>query len=121
MNIILCDDEKGVANALTLLLQALGHAVQGYTNPQLAIDAAKEATDTDLFICDLRMPEQNGLEVLAQIRLIRPFLPFILMSAHAQEEEIAEANLLGANAFLAKPFTPDEFQAAVDTALKVRK
>jgi two-component system nitrogen regulation response regulator GlnG len=62
------------------------------------------------------MPKTNGLDVLRRTKTIRPGLQFILMSAHASEEEIAKARELGAFDFLPKPFEP---QAAVELLKRV--
>ena len=118
MKVLLCDDEKGVITALSLLLQAIGHEVVEFTDPTAALKASQEEEGLDIFVCDLRMPELDGLEVLAQLRLIKPYLPFVLMSAHAQDDEIQQAEALGANGFLAKPFTPDQFEAVVAAAME---
>lgn len=111
--ILLIDDEPSVLFALKLLLEALGFAVHDYNQPEEAIGFIKNNNLPDLCICDLKMPKMNGLQVLAEVMNIAPSLPFVLMSAHANLEEVQKAEQLGARGFLAKPFTPEQLKKLV--------
>ncbi len=111
MSVLIIDDEPSVLNALTLLLKAIGYEARGLNNPQEALQLLRspEASQIDLILCDLRMPELNGFEVLKEVRNLHPDLLFVLISAHADEDDVQKALGLGANGFLGKPFSPDEF------------
>lgn len=111
--ILLIDDEPSVVLALTLLLRAIGFKVADFSDPYAAIQYAQAGGQADLCICDLRMPNLNGLAVLEQIRKVRPELPFVLMSAHATDDEVEKANELGSQGFLSKPFTPEDLKALI--------
>jgi len=111
--IILIDDEPSVLLALRLLLKALGYEVVDYSDPAKAIEFASTDSTCNVCICDLRMPSMSGLEVLQEMKRVRPGLAFVLMSAHAGNEEIAQGTELGANAFLPKPFTPDDLRGVM--------
>ena len=112
-SILLIDDEPSVIFALRLLLEALGFKVQEFCQAEEAIASIKHGALYDLCICDLKMPKINGLQVLAETHAMAPSLPFILMSAHANPEEIQKAQKLGAFGFLAKPFTPEQLKEIV--------
>lgn len=114
--ILLLDDEPSVLFALKLLLQAFGFTVKDFSAPDQALEFLASGGTADVFLCDLRMPKTNGLDVLRRTKTIRPELQFILMSAHASEEEVTKARELGAFDFLPKPFDP---QAAVDLLHRV--
>lgn len=114
--VLLLDDEPSVLFALKLLLQACGFVVHDFSKPDLALEYLAGGGGADVFLCDLRMPKTNGLDVLRRSKTLRPELQFILMSAHASEEEISRARQLGAFEFLPKPFEP---QAAVDLLNRV--
>jgi len=114
--ILLLDDEPSVLFALKLLLQAFGFTVKDYAAPDQALEFLSAGGTADVFLCDLRMPKTNGLDVLRRTKTMRPELQFILMSAHATEEEVAKARELGAFDFLPKPFDP---QVAVDLIKRV--
>lgn len=109
-SIVLVDDEPGVLLALRLVLQTLGFEIHPFADPVEAVSALASGKVTPtLIVCDLRMPKLNGLAVLREIRVRDIFTPFILISAHASESEKEEALVRGANGFLTKPFTPNDF------------
>jgi CheY-like chemotaxis protein len=117
--ILLLDDEKSVLFALKLLLEALKFGVIDFSVPHEAVeflrtlDSSSADGRPDLFICDLKMPKMNGLEVLEASRRLAPALPFVLMSAHANQDEVDKAISLGASSFLAKPFSPAQLEELV--------
>jgi DNA-binding NtrC family response regulator len=112
--IILVDDEPGVLSALKLLLTALGYSVFDFIDPRAALDFAS-TTDSKEFVIvsDLRMPHLDGIELIKSIRNSNLVHKFILMSGHATGEDIANAKECGANYFLSKPFTPEQFRTAI--------
>jgi CheY-like chemotaxis protein len=106
----LVDDEPSVLFALKLLLEALGFAVTDFARPEDCILHLQTPSPGDVCICDLRMPGLNGFQVLSESKRLRPEVKFVLMSAHATEEELKRARSLGVDGILTKPFTPDELQ-----------
>ncbi len=108
--IFLIDDEQGVCRALTLLLQAIGYEARAMDNPEEALAFLRSTQDwqPDLILCDLRMPEIDGIGVLEALGGKDSDIPFFLISAHATEFDIERALKLGARGFLAKPFTPEQ-------------
>jgi CheY-like chemotaxis protein len=111
-DILLIDDEPNVLLALKLLLEAIGHKVQEFNNPEEAVAFLGDNPQAklDLILCDLRMPGLNGLQVLSASQDLRKDIPFILISGHAVDREIQKAYSLGASGFLGKPFTPDQLK-----------
>jgi len=112
LRIFLVDDEPSVLFALKLLLQAFGHQVSDFKSSARALEYLRsdKGHSFDVILCDLRMPEHDGFEVLREVKEIAPSLPFLLMSGHATSEEIHHATHLGAAGFLAKPFQPEEIK-----------
>ncbi len=117
ITVLLVDDEPGVLNAVRLLLQALGFQVHPFSEPLKALEFAKTGVSLDVCLSDLRMPVMTGLELLKALHDARPALPFILMSAHALDADLEEAQKLGARGVLPKPFTPDGLREAIQKAL----
>lgn len=120
LNIILIDDEASVLFALRLLMQACSHQVKDFNFPQQAVEffsnnTAEVIKSYDLIVCDLKMPKINGLGVLEEAKRVIPTVPFILMSAHATQEEQDQASLLGCSGFLAKPFTPVQLKEVIES------
>lgn len=111
--IILIDDEFTVLSALKLLMETVGYRITEYSDPRVAVSEISDNLDHNLIICDLRMPHLDGLEVLSRIKSLHPDFPFILMSGHATDEDVKEAEALGSNGFLSKPFTPRELQTVL--------
>lgn len=111
MSVLLIDDEPSVLNALCLLLKAIGYDAKGYNDPKEALSYidSEEGAKIDIVLCDLRMPDMNGFDVLKAIRSKNSELMFVLISAHANTEDVQEALSLGANGFLGKPFSPEQF------------
>ncbi len=70
-----------------------------------------------LVVSDIRMPGPDGLQILAELRRAEIAVGFILMTAHADAEVRAEAERLGADAFIAKPFEIDDLRALVRSVL----
>lgn len=112
-NILLVDDEPSVLFALKLLMEAVGYTVRDFSSAADALAHLKDDHQSQLVICDLRMPKMSGLAVLEEAKRIRPELPFVLMSAHANNDEQARAKELGSEGFLAKPFMPDQLHEMV--------
>ena len=118
LRILLVDDESSVLNALKLLLQAMKFTVSDFARAADAIELLNQpGSDYDIVLCDLKMPEINGLEALKQIKEIRPEIAFILMSAHASGSEIEYARSHGASGFLAKPFSPSQLSGIIEKSL----
>ncbi len=118
IRILLVDDEKSVLFALRLLLEAMQYSVTDFSSASEALAALRQGhISFDLFLCDLKMPEINGFEALKQAKMISPDLAFILMSAHASSADIDYARANGAQGFIAKPFTPIQLRAVIESAL----
>ncbi|MCB0332095.1 MAG: response regulator [Bdellovibrionales bacterium] len=113
--IILIDDEPSVLHALSLLLKAIGYECITFSQPAEAIAffQSEERKKYQLILCDLRMPEFDGMAVLAARTEQCPELPFVLMSGHATSSDVEQAIGNGAAGFLAKPFTPDQIHEIV--------
>jgi DNA-binding NtrC family response regulator len=118
LRILLVDDESSVLNALKLLLIAMKFSVSDFSRARDAIELLNQPeTDYDIVLCDLKMPEINGIEALKQIKELRPNIAFILMSAHASSTDIEHAKSHGASGFLAKPFSPTQLVGIIEKSL----
>lgn len=78
-----------------------------------------ECRDYDLLICDVKMPEMDGFEVIKTIRswCWNPNVPVIMLTAEADPDSIATGARLGATSYLTKPFNEDDLVAAVKSLL----
>jgi DNA-binding NtrC family response regulator len=101
--VLLVDDEKEFIETLAERMQNRGMDVSSTTS---AVDALKMAEEEsyDAIILDLKMPEMDGIEVLAVLKEKHPELQVILLTGHATVQKGIEAMKLGAMDFLEKPF-----------------
>jgi DNA-binding NtrC family response regulator len=118
--LLLIDDEPGVLRALALLLSTMAFDVKPFGSPVEAVGYILTTEEIDLVVTDLRMPELSGDEVVKKVRALRPSLPVIVMSGHANPQDIATLRQNGATAFLPKPFSPQQFKTAIAEMEKVR-
>ena len=119
-HIALLDDEARLVEILAMVLRREGYEVHGFTDPGAALEAL-EAREFDLLVTDLKMPGQDGLEVLRRARKHAPELPVILITAHATVPTAVAALREGAFDYVQKPFDNDELRALVKRALEVTR
>jgi two-component system response regulator PilR (NtrC family) len=117
--VLVVDDEQGMREFLTMLLEKQGHRVIAAADGADALKlVAKEPPD--LVISDLRMPNVDGIGLLAGIRKQYPELPVILVTAYASSDSTIQAMRLGADDYITKPFRIEEIRLVVEKALARR-
>jgi DNA-binding NtrC family response regulator len=118
--ILLIEDDESIRMLLRENLARDGHAVTTAANGREGLERYRPGA-FDLVITDLIMPEKEGIEVLQDLRVRDPGMKAIAMSGGGQfgaaDTYLRLATLLGAGKVLAKPFTRDQFLAAVNEAL----
>jgi len=105
--VLIVDDEPGLRQSLGLLLTDAGYAVTAEQNGRRALERAT-ADAFDLVLCDVRMPEMDGLTFLRNYRQRGGSALVIVMSAYGGEDAAIAAMKEGAYDYLTKPFRPDE-------------
>ena len=115
-NILVCDDDKAIVNALEIYLKQDGYAVFKAYDGHGALKLI-EAGDIHLVILDIMMPGLDGLMTTVKVRETRN-IPIILLSAKSQDtDKIAGLNF-GADDYVTKPFNPLELLARVKSQLR---
>ena len=104
---LVVDDEPGLRQSLGLLLTDAGYAVTAEQNGRRALERAT-AEPFDLVLCDVRMPEMDGLTFLRHYRERGGSALVIVMSAYGGEDAAIAAMKEGAYDYVPKPFRPDE-------------
>ena len=109
---VLVVDDK--ANMLALLTKILGKSARVLTarGVRTALQVL-ESESVTVVLCDLRMNDGDGLEVLRAVRSRWPGVPFILMTAYATVPTAIQAIREGAYDYVTKPFDPDELRSLV--------
>ena len=105
--VLVIDDEPGLRQSLGLLLSDAGYAVTAEQDGRRGLDRAI-AEPFDLILCDVRMPEMDGLTFLRTYRQRGGSALVIVMSAYGGEDAAIAAMKEGAYDYLPKPFRPDE-------------
>ncbi len=111
-SILLCDDEPKLAKVLSTALTSAGYQVERVSSGQEAIARAQQKR-FDLLLTDLKLPDQDGLSVLAAIRSLPQPPDALMMTAYASAETAVSAMRLGAHDYLIKPFSIDELRIRV--------
>jgi len=102
--ILVIDDDQLVRESIAIYLEDSGYSLKEACDGNEGL-ALFEEFSPDLVLCDLRMPEMDGLEVLKQLTQSSPTTPIIIVSGAGQIHDVVEALRLGALDYLVKPVT----------------
>jgi CheY-like chemotaxis protein len=117
--VLVIEDEELIRESILNLLNTRGFSAIGAGNGRVGLQLAKEFLP-DLILCDVRMPDLDGYEVLRALRQdpTMATVPFIFLTAETTQEVLRQGQLLGANGYLTKPFTTAELLEAIATHLR---
>ncbi len=116
-NILVVDDELGIRDLLSEILNDEGHNVELAENAASA-RAARARSRPDLVLLDIWMPDTDGVTLLKEWSTTGLLtMPVIMMSGHATIDTAVEATKIGAQAFLEKPITMQKLLKAVEAGL----
>lgn len=113
--ITLIDDELDVVEAVSELLELEGFEVTGFTDPKLGLKSLTPNSQ-QVVLCDVRMPQLDGLAMLDAIQSRAPRCEVVLMSGHGDIPMAIEAMKLGAFDFIEKPLQSDELLEKLNLA-----
>lgn len=116
--VLVADDEQDILALVTTILERAGYEVLPVRDGAEALAAVRDRRP-DLAVLDISMPELDGLEVLRRLRADTETseLPVVLLSAQAQEADVARGFATGASAYVKKPFSPRDLTERVDELL----
>jgi len=107
MKILVIDDEPVVLNSCRKVLEEDGFDVYLVPSADEALKAMKKEV-FDLLLVDVKMPKHDGIYLIQKVKEKWPDVPIIVMSGYPTPDTITDGTEMGADAFIAKPFTPDE-------------
>jgi DNA-binding response OmpR family regulator len=110
--VLVVDDESRILNFLSSKLKASGYEVLTANNGVEALEQV-QAEEPDLVVLDVLMPKKDGFETLKELRTFSP-VPTIILSAKGTNADKVKGLSLGADDYLAKPFSPDELVARIE-------
>ena len=114
--IALVDDDRNILTSVSIGLQAEGFATRVYTDGATALKALLE-NPPDLAVCDIKMPRMDGLELLQRLRE-KSALPVIFLTSKDEEPDEALGLALGADDYIAKPFSQRLLVARIRAILR---
>ncbi len=120
MNILVIDDDESLRRTLRISLEVLGHKA---VEARDSADALRclERRSFEVALLDLRLGNEQGLEVLPQLLRAAPGLHVVVVTAYATIDTAVEAMRRGAFDYLPKPFTPDQLRLVLDRIARVRQ
>jgi DNA-binding NtrC family response regulator len=114
-NILVVDDEATIRNGCRLVLADQGHRVECCGTGRDGLHRI-QSSPPEIVLLDLKLPDMDGLEILASIKKTHPNTCVIIMTGYATVPTAVEAMKLGAFDYLAKPFSADELVLTVNRA-----
>lgn len=116
-NILIIEDDKRIAQNISRGLLTEGYSSQiaydGITGKQMALEEG-----FDLVLLDVNLPGMNGYQVCEQLRIYKPALPVIMLTAYGEVEDKLEGLGRGADDYIVKPFDFRELTARIAAALR---
>lgn len=112
LKILLVDDEDHLQEVLGLLLELDGHQVTTAFSGEQALERAKEKK-FDLVITDYKMPGMNGMDVVRSIKKENPDTSVVMITGYPTEDTEKEAQKLGVDEYVAKPFHMDKMREII--------
>jgi len=116
-SILIIDDDLYVVNLLEKYLQREGHKVFTSFKGEPALKLLHKET-IDVALCDIRLPDINGTELLPFIRQISPNTAVIMMTAYAEIRSAVDSIKAGAFDYVTKPISPEEICNIINRATK---
>ena len=114
--ILVMEDESSVAQGLEMILREQGYGVDLAMTGQGALDSLS-GKGFDLLVADLRLPDMDGMEVIKRVKSESPETEVVVITGYAGVSSAVDAMKGGVADYLPKPFTEEEFMAAVEEAL----
>jgi DNA-binding response OmpR family regulator len=104
---------RGIVDALAFAGYDAIQAADGNEGCRAAV-----GREYDLLLLDMVLPGMSGLDILREVRSVRPTLPVIILSARGEERDRVTGLRLGADDYVVKPFSVDELLARIDAVLR---
>jgi NtrC-family two-component system response regulator AlgB len=109
MNVLIIDDEENIRKTTAMALESMGHEVTTADRGGAALKML-EGAKFDASVLDLKLREENGIDLLPEMLKRSPQLSVVVFTAYASIETAVEAMRRGAADYIAKPFTPDQIR-----------
>jgi DNA-binding response OmpR family regulator len=113
------DDDDEMRHAIKLMLELIDYDVSVYRDARSASRDLVQGTVPDVIILDIMMPQVTGIDMLEFMRRRSDLkqVPVVMLSSETTDVQVDEAMGLGADAFVFKPVSIDELEAAIQRAI----
>lgn len=118
-HILVVDDELGMREFLEFILTKKGYRVFLAESGKSALSLLKNEA-LDLVLCDIKLGDMSGIDILKQAKSINSHMPVVMISAFASAETAVDAMNSGAYDYLPKPFDNKDLLSAIENALKLK-
>lgn len=119
--ILVIDDEADVRKTVRLTLARAGYDVVEAEDGEKAMEAIRSGDNplmVDTIVCDIQMPNVNGMEAVAYFREQFPSVPVVVLTGRPQVQDASTLFKQGIVEYLIKPVEPEKLRSAVDKATK---
>lgn len=118
---MIVDDSLSMRKLIKKVIELSGFDVEEFLEAANGREALQLLGDhwVDLVLCDIHMPEMDGLELLRRMRQeeVLGRIPVIMISTEGREEVLKEAQELGAKGYVKKPFSPEKIRETMDRVM----
>jgi DNA-binding response OmpR family regulator len=115
--VVVIEDEPAIRRGVVDLLKTSGYQTAEAPDGEHGLEEAVRH-GVNLVLLDLLLPRRNGLDVLADLRKVRPTLPVIILTARGTEDDRVRGLKMGADDYVIKPFSARELLARVEAVLR---
>lgn len=120
MRILLIDDDKWIRDSLSLFFESEGYLFVACETGEEGLETLRNQT-YDIVIVDYKLPGMDGLEFLRRIEKSHPGSMKVLLTAYKEDKVIDEANRIGVDDFIEKPFTAKTIEESISRLAEKRK
>jgi DNA-binding response OmpR family regulator/anti-sigma regulatory factor (Ser/Thr protein kinase) len=114
--ITIIDDDLEILDSLKTILELNGYSTNVFESGSDFLSKCYSLKQ-DLILCDLMMPERDGMSVLLEFRSFKKDIPFIFLTAQAQYDDLRQAMINGADDYIFKPFTTKDLLQSIESRI----
>ena len=118
--ILVVDDEERICEAVKKALERIGYVVETTPKARQALEKL-HADSFDMVICDIKMPEMDGITLLDRVKEFDPSILVLVITGYASIESAVESMKRGAQEYIPKPFSPGHIRLLVERAFERRR
>ncbi|MGH9392757.1 MAG: response regulator, partial [Terriglobales bacterium] len=116
-HIVVADEQSAIREICTSVAEQLGYRASGVSSGREAL-ACWDKDSPDVLVCDVRLPDMGGVELLKRLKQVAPAVPVLLMTAYGTVGTAVEAMKLGACDYITKPFEIEEMRLLLQNCVR---